>query len=159
MWSMHTPHARFARTAASSDQPSNPALKLALLAGLAMLAALLAACSVFRQALPTPRPTTVAQVTADQVAQAMENDEFYSTYGHTTLLVQGTVAAVDPQPAHFTITLATGIRTKVLCDLGQQTPSIKVGDAVTIRSADPENDVARQDAAVFIKNCTLAPAN
>jgi len=156
MLSMQTPRARFARTATISGRPSNPALRLALLA---VLAALLAGCSVFRQALPTPRPTTVAQVTADQVAQAMDNDEFYSTYGHTTLLVQGTVTAVDPQPAHFTLTLATGVRTKVLCDLGQQTPAIKVGDAVTIRSADPENDVARQDAAVFIKNCTLAPAN
>src|SRR5579859_3286220 len=112
MWSMHTPHARFARTAALSDQPSNPALKLGVLAGLAMLAALLAGCSVFRQALPTPRPTTVAQVTAVQVAQAMNNDEFYSTYGHTTLLVQGTVTAVDPQPAHFTLTLATGVDRK-----------------------------------------------
>ena len=132
-----------------------PARLTLSLVALALLLGALAACSVFRQALPTPVPTTVAQVTADQVAQAMDDDEFYSTYGHTTLLIQGTVAALDPQPSHFTLTLDTGVRTKVLCDLGQQTPPIKVGDTVTVRSANPENDVQRQEAAVFIKNCTL----
>jgi hypothetical protein len=127
----------------------------AALAALAVLLGALAACSIFREASPTPRPTTVASVTANQVAQAMDNDEFYSTYGHTTLLIQGTVAALDPQPGHFTVTLDTGVRTKVLCDLGQQTAPVKVGDSITVRSADPENDVQRQNASVFIKNCTL----
>ena len=128
-------------------------LRPGLLAALALL--LLAACGIFREPQATLRPTTVVQVTADDVAQAMDEDRFYSTYGQTTLLVRGTVAALDPQPNHFTVTLATGVRTKVLCDLGSQTPSVHVGDVITVRSADPENDVQRQDAAVLIKNCTL----
>lgn len=115
----------------------------------------LAGCSLFREPSPTPRPTTVAQVTADDVAQAMDNDAFYSTYGQTTLLIRGTVAALDPQPGHFTVTLATSVRTQVLCDLGGQAPPIKVGDVITVRSADPGNDVSRQDAAVLIHNCAL----
>jgi predicted small lipoprotein YifL len=115
----------------------------------------LAACGLFREPLATPRPTTVAQVTADQVAQAMDEDRFYATYGQTTLLIQGTVAAVDQQPDDFIVTLATGVRTKVLCDLGNKAPAVKVGDIIIVRSADPEHDVARRDAAVLIHNCTL----
>ncbi len=129
-----------------------PALRPSLLATLALL---LAACSLLREPPATPRPTTVAQVTADDVAQAMDEDRFYSTYGHTTLLIKGTIAAVDPQPGHLTVTLATSVRTQVLCDLGGLTPSLRVGDVITVRSMDPENDVLRQDAAVFIRNCAL----
>ena len=115
----------------------------------------LSACGLFREPLATPRPTTVAQVTADQVAQAMDEDRFYATYGQTVLLIQGTVAAVDQQPDDFVVTLATSVRTKVLCDLGNIAPGVKVGEAITVRSANPEKDVARQDAAVLIHNCTL----
>jgi hypothetical protein len=115
----------------------------------------LPACGLLREPVATPRPTTVAQVTADQVAQAMDEDRFYATYGHSTLLIQGTVAAVDQQPDDFIVTLATGVRTKVLCDLGNKAPAVKVGEAITIRSANPEQDVARRDAAVLIHNCTI----
>jgi hypothetical protein len=86
----------------------------------------------------------------------MEDDRFWATYGQTPLLIQGTVAAVDQQPGHFIVTLATGLRTKVLCDLGDKTPALKAGGDITIRSADPERDVKRQDAAVLIENCALS---
>ncbi len=129
-------------------------------APLLLLLGLLAGCSLFREPLPTPRPTTVAQVTADEVAQAMDQDRFYSTYGQSPLLVRGSVAALDPQPAHFTVVLATRGPTQVLCDLGNQSPPLKVGDLITVRSADPEHDVERQPGAALIKNCTLAaPTN
>ena len=131
--------------------------RLASLAALVLLLSFtLAGCGVLREPSPTPAPTTVAQVTADQVAQAMEADSFYATYGHTTLLVSGTVAGVDPGPGHFIITLGTNETTQVLCDLGGQSPAIKFGDTLTVRSADPENDVLRQNGDVIIQNCTLA---
>jgi hypothetical protein len=115
----------------------------------------LPACGLLREPLATPRPTSVVQVTADQVAQAMDGDHFYATYGQTTLLIQGTVAAIDPQPGHFILTLATSGSTQVLCDLGNKAPTVKTGDSVTVRSADPEKDIARQDAGVLIRNCTV----
>jgi hypothetical protein len=121
----------------------------------AILLICLSACGLFREPLATPRPTTVAQVTADQVAQAMDDDTFYATYGQTSLLIQGRVAAVDQQANHFIVTLATGVRTKVQCDLGNKAPAVRVGDTITIRSANPEQDVSRLDAAVLIHNCTI----
>jgi predicted small lipoprotein YifL len=120
-----------------------------------LLLAALAGCGLLREPLPTPRPTTVARVTADQVAQAMDSDQFYATYGQTALLIEGSVASVDPQPDHFIVTLATGVHTKVQCDLGNRAPPIKAGDTITVRSADPEHDVSRQDAAMMIRNCAI----
>jgi hypothetical protein len=43
----------------------------------------------------------------------------------------------------------------VLCDLGNKAAAIKVGDSITVRSANPGQDVARQDAGVLIRNCTI----
>jgi hypothetical protein len=123
---------------------------------LALLLANLAACGLLREPLPTPRPTAAAiGVTADQVAQAMEADQFYATYGQTTLLIQGTVASVNQQPNHLILELATRVPTRVLCDLGNQAASAKVGDTITVVSANPERDVSRQASAVMIKNCSI----
>src|SRR6202521_1560732 len=131
-------------------------LSLARLAvGALVLLICLAGCGLLREPLATPRPTSVVQVTADQVAQAMDGDRFYATYGQTTLLIQGTVAGIDPQPSHFILILATSGSTQVLCDLGSKAAAIKAGDTVTVQSADPEKDIARQDAGVLIRNCAV----
>ena len=121
-----------------------------------LLTLLLSACSVFRETLPTPAPTTVVTITAADAAKAMDEDRFWSTYGHNTLLVTGSVSGVDPEPGDFTITLDTGENTAVLCDLGNKTPPVRVGDSVTVRATDPEKDVQRADAGVFIQNCSLS---
>lgn len=132
-------------------------LKNALIACATLaLLSLLAGCGLFRETPPTPQPTTVVQITADQAAQAMQDDNFYATYGRHTLLIQGTVAAVDQQPNHLIVTLTTRLQTSVQCDLGSQTAPLKPGAALTLRVTDPENDVLRQDGALFIKNCALA---
>jgi hypothetical protein len=127
--------------------------------GVAALAILLlgnlAACGLLREPVATPRPTPVLSVTADQVAQAMSADEFYSTYGQSTLLIRGIVSSVDPQPDHLIVGLATSGSTAVLCDLGNHPPSVNTGDTITVRSANPEQDVSREQSAVMIHNCSL----
>jgi len=129
-------------------------LKLALIV---ILALALPGCGVFREAPVTPPPTSVVQITADQAAQAMDEDRFWSTYGHSALAIQGTLAALDQQPNDLTVTLATTRQTQVVCDLGRQSTSLKAGQGVTVQVSDPENDVERQDGAVFIKNCHITP--
>ena len=123
--------------------------------GAMLLLICLPACGLLREPLATPQPTSVVQITADQAAQAMDEDRFWAAYGHTVLLIQGTVAAVDPQPDHFILTLGTNRDTVVLCDLGAKTPAIKAGDTITVRSTDPEKDVARQPGSVLIHNCAI----
>ena len=131
-----------------------PKIALLACATLALLLAL-SGCGVFRETPPTPLPTTVVKISADQAAQAMQDDNFYATYGHSTLLIKGSVVAVDPQPNHLIVTLATSLPTQVQCDLGSLAAAVKPGDTLTLRVTDPENDVLRQDGALFIKNCVM----
>ena len=120
-----------------------------------LLVASLAACGLLRQPLATAQPTTVVTVTADQVASAMEADNFYSAYGQTTLLIEGTVASVNVQPGDLIVELATSLPTTVLCDLGSPSAAVKVGDVLTVASANPAQDVQRQPSAVMIRHCDI----
>ncbi len=131
------------------------ALTLALLAGLS-------ACSLLREspaaAQPgsTPNPAfPVVHVTADQVAQAMEEDHFFADYGYTTLLIQGTVLSARRQAGDLVISLDTSVPTKVMCNLGNYAGIVQVGSTVTVQSVYPERDASRQPSAVMIKNCSI----
>ena len=107
-----------------------PSVALAVLASLA-------GCGLLRETPVTPQPTTVVQVTADQAAQAMDEDRFWSTYGRSALLIQGTVAALDQQPNDLIVSLATSGQTQVLCDLGTADAAIKIGDLVVVDAGCP----------------------
>jgi hypothetical protein len=122
---------------------------------LAALGLGLAACGVFREPLATPAPTAVVQISADEAAQAMADDHFWASYSHSTLLIQGTVAAIDSQPQHFILSLATSGSGDVQCDLGSPAQPPTLGDRITVRSANPQNDVVRQGDGLLIRNCTL----
>ncbi len=133
--------------------------KLVILVGLLVI---LSGCGLLReprptvQSIPTPNPTfPVVRVTADQAARAMEQDRFFSDYGQTTLLIQGTVFSVKRQDTDLIIGLDTSVPTKVMCDLGAYLGIVRVGANVTIQSAYPQQDASRQPSAVMIKNCTI----
>ncbi len=122
----------------------------------------LSACDLLReprpgaQSSPTPNPAfPVVRVTADQVAQAMEQDEFFADYGQSRLLIQGTVSLVKRQDSDLIIELETSVPTKVICDLGNYFGIIRVGSTVTVESAFPQRDASRQQSAVMLKNCTI----
>jgi hypothetical protein len=115
-----------------------------------------AACNALRETPPTPQlslPTI--QVTADQVAQSMQQDDFFSTYGLNTLIISGTVSSIDRQANDLIVELKTSVPTRVFCELGNQSSSVHVGDAITVRSVLPNRDVTRRGSDMLIKNCTL----
>jgi hypothetical protein len=95
------------------------------------------------------------QVTADQVAQSMQQDAFFSTYGLNTLIITGTVSSIDRQANDLIVELKTSVPTRVLCDLGNQSSSVHVGDVMAVISVLPNRDVARQGSDMLIKNCTV----
>lgn len=125
-----------------------PGFCLSLLLG----AFALAGCGLLRQPIQTPTPAPL-RVTADEIARAMQEDHFFSDYGHNVLLVDGKVAAVTHQGSATILTLATAIDTKVQCDLGSSPAAVQPGDAVTVQSAEGQ----RQPSAVLLVNCTLLP--
>jgi hypothetical protein len=86
----------------------------------------------------------------------MQDDQFFTDFGDTTLLVEGTLAAIEQQGGHTRLRLATGQAFDVVCDSGQQTPAIEVGQLITVRSANPRRDASRDASSVLLANCSLA---
>ncbi len=122
----------------------------------------LAGCDLLREpqvsappnaTLPIILPTT--HLTADEVARAMQEDRFFADYGNNTLLIEGKALSVNRQENDLIVTLDTSVEIKVLCDIGNHSSSVQVGDTVTIKSDLPRRDASRQTSAVLFKNCTI----
>lgn len=115
----------------------------------------LAACSVLRQQLPTPTPAPqiILQVTADQIARAMQEDHFYSDYETYTLRVQGTVSGLTQQGSGLTIELNTTVGTGVYCEMRGSAPDLRPCEAITVTA--PGNEAQRSPGAVLLKHCAL----
>ena len=114
----------------------------------------LAACGS-RESSTAPQVTSatpVVHVTAEQIAQAMQDDRFFADYGNTTLVVQGIVSSVTQQNGDVIIRLKTSGPMKVLCHLGNHLPKLTVGDTITVQSADPQ----RNGSAVGLWNCSVS---
>ena len=116
----------------------------------------LAACNVLREPRRTPLPSptpAVVQVTADEIAQAMQEDHFFSDYGQNTLLVRGVLASLYWQDNIHIAALSTSIQTSVLCDLGTASPMVHPGNTITVTA--PAADAQRASFAVMLRNCRV----
>ena len=110
---------------------------------------LMAGCDTMRGTpIPTPTPATV-QVTAQEIAQAMQDDSFFSDYGGDILQVRGTVQGVMQSSGGAVVTLGTSIPTVVRCHVDGNMPSLTAGTEITVES--PEGQ--REDGAVGLLKC------
>ena len=105
-----------------------------------------------RTAPPTATPTIV-QVTADEIAQAMYEDHFFSDYGQNTLRVHGVLASLYWQDNIHIAALSTSIQTTVLCDLGTASTTVRPGNTITVTA--PAADAQRASFAVMLRNCKV----
>lgn len=112
-----------------------------------------AGCSLLRQAGPTPAAVPTETVTTEQVARAMQEDHFFSDHRGETLLVQGTVSAVEQKNGETLIRLGTGLPSDVVCDVGTAATTVKAGDSVTAKAQAA--DAQRSPAAVLLRPCTV----
>ena len=123
---------------------------------LALFLVSLSACSlnhVLRAAPATPLPPISVQVSADQIAAAMQADEFFSDFRSELLLVTGKVSAVNQTGNTTQIELETSLPTKVRCDLSAPASAIKPGDQITVKALAA--DAERAPAAVLLKKCAV----
>ncbi len=129
--------------------------RLAWLGGLGLVLVGSTACAALRENIPTPTPApaSLMHVTADQIAQAMHEDHFYSDYGNNVLVILGTVLSVNQQNNDLTVTLNTTPPTGVVCDLGKSTTLLEAGDAVTVTAR--ADQALREPDAVLLKNCSI----
>ena len=101
---------------------------------------------------------TVKEATPKQLAEAMQNDNFYGEYPSTMLLVNGKVQSLTNQGGNtlvqFETTNSSSALGKVTCNLVNTQATVKVGDSIHILSV--ANDAERRNTAdVFMQNCYL----
>lgn len=92
----------------------------------------------------------VEKVTVSQLADAMQQDDFYSTYGNTAVLFSGKVESVTTQGNAALATFNTGRPYSLTCQFASAI-SLKQGDVVSI--AAPAGSAERQPHGVFLHNC------
>jgi hypothetical protein len=142
-------HIPFKSVGRGNQQPFKITLLLLLLAGCCALAG----CGLVRRQVPTPTPQ-ILHVSADEIAQAMQDDHFYSDYNPYSLVVQGVVTEVQQENKEYLLEMATQINTKVRCDFGSQQPSAKPGDSITVFTPHA-SQAQRQPNAVLLADCSI----
>ena len=96
---------------------------------------------------------TVKRVSPEQLATAMQQDRFYSTYRENTLLVTGTITSVEKQGNNLVATFKTSASFKAQCDLGGNDQNLPTDREVTLIT---EGATARRlPNAVLLTDCTL----
>lgn len=117
----------------------------------------LAACRT-QQAQPAahPQPTApVIRISVQRAVRAMRDDVFFATYKNSTLFIHGTVSSISRQGSGTTVMLdARGGR--VSCDLGKQPSPVSVGRSITIKVANPQQDLSRAADGLTISPCKAA---
>jgi hypothetical protein len=119
--------------------------------GLLIAVSLLTACaSTFREPTPTP---DVVQVSADQIALAMQEDHFFLDYRLKTLQVTGIVAAIIEGNDASVVELKTSIPTVVRCYLSMFADAPEQGAEITVQAL--ASKAQREDDAVGLQNCRI----
>lgn len=98
---------------------------------------------------------TVKEATPKELAEAMQNDNFYGEYSNTMLLVSGTVEAVIQQNVNtivkFAVTDSPSALGTVSCSV-ENNQTVKIGE--NIRFLTDAHDAVRQHSAdIYMPNC------
>jgi len=81
----------------------------------------------------------------------MRDDRFFSDYGQSTLLVDGTISSLTQ--GSNVIAFKADSAFQVLCDLASPHPSLHTGSQITVTA---EGSVAeRQPSAVLLHGCVI----
>jgi hypothetical protein len=123
-------------------------------AWLVLAAALLGGVSFFWGDEHAPQTMVITRATPDQLANAMQQDAFFSDYGASTLFIDATVASVFSRAGATSLTLVTTSSFTLVCDLGQVSATTHAGDAV-ILVADGAA-ARRQSGGVVLGGCAIA---
>lgn len=131
------------------DINMNRNVKLLLAAALAAVV-IAGVGSFWFGSLHTRQKASVKQVGVAQLADAMQQDDFYNTYGDTTLLFNGNVAQVKNDTNVTLVTFATGRPYGVTCQF-PRTTSVKTGQTLSV--AAPGGSADRESRGVLLHNC------
>ena len=123
-----------------------------ILAG-AIIAIIIIGLAAFWKGIIYSRNTIgIARVTTAQLADAMQHDDFYSTYGNAVVLFSGKISAIKLQGNTTQIILSTGRPYSVACQF-PNTVSFKPHEMVSLIA--PAGSAERQPHGVLLHNCQM----
>ena len=128
-------------------------ISLSTATGIVLMAVSVVGCGAWSPGSPSPATGTL-QVTANQVAVAMQEDRFFADYGSAMLVVRGTVTSVNHQE-NTVVELGTNVPTKVSCDVGNRSYPVYVGE--TVRVTARASDAQRAQSMVTLERCSVQP--
>ncbi len=124
-----------------------------LLLGAALAAILIAgAGSWWLGSLHARRNVGIERVTPAQLADAMQQDSFYSAYGDTAVLFSGKVLSVTEHNNTTLVTFTTGRPYSVTCQFAS---NVSVKNDQTLSIAAPAGSAERQTSGVLLHNCLI----
>ncbi|MGH7723321.1 MAG: hypothetical protein ACRENL_10925 [Candidatus Dormibacteria bacterium] len=90
-------------------------------------------------------------MTANAAAKAMSDDDFYSLFGDSTLLVTGSVASSKPTAGGTLVSFATSSAFGAACQVETARVDLKPGTAVTfVTQAEAAN---REPGSLLLTGC------
>lgn len=96
---------------------------------------------------------TVKETTPDQIAAAMQNDQFYSDYNEATLVVDGVVTSVHGDGGGGLVEFQTHGGFAMQCQFDQYPTTIHAGELISVMTEGAAAE--RLTAAVVLRGCLL----
>jgi hypothetical protein len=121
-----------------------------ILAGTTVVIILVGLGSFWAGNLFSRQSVGIEQVTVAQLADAMQQDYFYSSYGDAAMLFSGKVASVEARNGASLVTFTTNRPYGVTCQF-PKVVTTKVGQTISV--AAPGGSAERQAHGVLLHNC------
>ena len=122
-----------------------------LIIGAALLAIILVGLASFWEGNLRSRANIgIVRVSTAQLADAMLQDDFYSTYADTVVLFSGKVASVSTEGSDSLVTFNTGRPYAVVCQFPK---AVTYASGQTVSVAAPAGSAERQAHGVLLHNC------
>ena len=96
---------------------------------------------------------TFRQATPTDLAEAMKNDHFFTSYRENTLIVSGVIASLNTQGNDLVLGFKTNSSYNAYCNLGAATTSLHIGDTTTVLAEAAS--AQRQPSAVMLTQCMI----
>jgi hypothetical protein len=96
---------------------------------------------------------TVHETTPDQLAAAMQNDQFYSDYNEATLVVRGSVASLTGDGGGAVVQFQTQGGFTTQCQFDQYPATLHAGDMISVMTEGATAE--RLTTAVLLRGCIL----
>jgi hypothetical protein len=95
---------------------------------------------------------SIRQVTPTQLANAMQQDSFYSDFRENTVIFNGQVTKVTPNGSGVQASIKTSSTYSLACDM----PANKVKAGIIYRFASEAYQAERQSSGVLLPNCYVS---